>query len=96
MRLEIKYRKGTYDVSALNPDLKVDFSCVHLRPFKAMADTHNGVLFPSEHPFDHHWLDMGTSSSSWWSIIGHDPEATGKEALLIERTDGPYAIVCLN
>ena len=93
--MEIKYQKGAYEVTGFNADLEFDPSWAHLRLYKAMADIKKGTLLPSEHPFNKHWLDMGTSFFGWWSIIGsHD--VAGKEGLILERVDGPYAIICLN
>ena len=94
-RNEIKYQKGAYEVTGFNVDLKVS-PASRFRRMKAEVDRINGVISPSKHPFDKHWLVLGTSFFGWWEIIGSHSELAGIDGLILERVDGPYAIVCLN
>ena len=95
-RNEIKYQKGACEVTGFNVDLKVNPIVARLRHMKAEVDRMNGVLCPSKHPFDKHWLLLGTSFFGWWRIIGNHGDMVGKDGLILERVDGPYAIICLN
>lgn len=95
-RKEIFYKPGTYEVTGFNSDMEISEEMVRLAGLKVKVDEHSGVKNSHPMPFQRCWLDMGTSHFSWWRIIGCNGDITGVESLMIERVDGPYAIICIN
>lgn len=92
--IEIKYQKGAKEVTGFNVD--VERNAILYGNLQIFYDKQSGIATPNLFPFQWQWLDMGTSYFGWWAIIGNHTDKVGKDALIVERVDGPYCIICLN
>jgi hypothetical protein len=80
------------DITGLNKSILASPETTRLRGIWARIQKSKGA---SPNPFDRHWITLGETHFTWWTIIGSNGEQ-GVDGLIIERTGGPFTIVCLN